>query len=444
MKSKLLIIIVLCFTKMLFAQDTLRVTTEVDSVFTPPQYVSDFGGYFMEQLPVTKAIKIGFNLATRDYNMSYMRTQMGAEYKFGKMFSLNYAVETSVITPFTSFTKKEERASKASFYRTYLGFYIEPRWYFNKKKTVNNLNGTYISFKGAYQNGSGTFYTGYKNASTWITQLNFGLQRQTLDNAFSFMQPNRVAPGYFDMNIGLGLEFRANNSIKPTFQYQIIYGNVLSKLFGTSIDGLPSSKELRENDAQWYNRINKSNTYRYFDEKKQHFKIDLANLLNLYNGKSAIGEMSMAYERKLGKSPFTINAETNFQFGSIFNLNNGYLQSYTSKNSIEPRYFYKMKRGATLGETGNNLSGVFAGFQLGIQQQEWNAKNTQSVKDSYERKQYLSAIAVWGAQSYLTKHIFIESKIGLGAKTLKNKDLNFFKKYEFSYLLGDVKVGLAF
>ena len=60
MNSKILIIIILCFAKIVTAQDTLRVETVVDSTFRTPQYETVFDDVFLSHQEAKWLFKADF------------------------------------------------------------------------------------------------------------------------------------------------------------------------------------------------------------------------------------------------------------------------------------------------------------------------------------------------------------------------------------------------
>jgi hypothetical protein len=437
MKHKILIISFLCFVNILYAQDSVRITTEVDT-FVPPQYLSDYDAFFMDDLPIRKAVKISFGGSSKDYRFQSQKVFFGYEYKFNKNISINAGIQ-SVLYSATNFSETlKPNSEKASFIFIESGLIIEPRFYFNKHKKVNNLNGNYASILTKYDPSRVTF----------SYELTFGIQQQSINTLLTIPE-NKFTPSYIDASIGFGFEIGKNRLPQPAFHYQILLGGLTSKLFGRSNpkDVIPSSADLRNSNVGWQpDYRNGRNIFRLFESRKQQFKFDLMNIINQLNPNGIIGETSFAYERKLGKSAFSINTETNFQVGKLKNQKdiNRYIEGYTWKFSIEPRYFYNKKRGVTLDESTDNLSGSFAAIQFGFQNQEWRDVSPNRLENSKNHKQYISAVALWGAQTRIFNNFFTEVKLGLGVKTSKTETLNFFQKYEAVFIPFDYKIGLAF
>jgi hypothetical protein len=437
MKRKLLIISFLCFINAIYSQDSMRLTTEVDT-FTPPQYLSDYDAFFMENLPIRKAVKMSFSGSSRDYRFQSQKIFFGYEYKFNKNISINAGIQ-SVLYSATNFSETQKsNVEKANFSYIEAGLIFEPRLYFNKHNKVNNLNGNYASILTKYD----------PKRTSFSYELTFGIQRQTINTNLTTSQ-NKFMPCYIDASIGLGFEIEKNTLPQPAFHYQILVGGLTSKLFGRSNakDVIPSTADLRNDDFGWQpDNRNGRNIFRLFEGRKHQFKVDLMNIVNQLNQNGFIGETSLAYERKLGKSAFTINTETNFQVGNLKNQKdaNRYIEGYTWKFSIEPRYFYSKKRGVTLDEPTDNLSGSFAAIQFGFQNQEWREIASSRLEDLKNHKQYISAVALWGAQTRVFNNFFVEVKLGLGVKTPKTETLDFFQKYEAAFIPFDFKVGFIF
>jgi hypothetical protein len=437
MKRKILIISFLCFIKILYAQDSVHITTEVDT-FIPPQYLSDYDAFFMEDLPIRKAVKIGFGGSSRDHRFQSQKIFFGYEYKFNKNISINAGIQ-SLFYSATNFSENDKsNVKKANFNYIEIGLLFEPRFYFNQNKKVNNLNGNYASILTKYD----------MRKTSFSYELSFGIQRQST-NTFLTTSQNKFTPGYIDASIGFGFEIEKNKLPQPAFHYQILLGGLTSKLFGRSNakDVIPSSADLRNGNFGWRpDNRNGRNIFRLFEGRKQQFKVDLMNIVSQFNQNGFIGETSVAYERKLGKSAFSINTETNFQLGKLKNQKdvNSSVEGYTWKFSIEPRYFYNKKKGAALHESTDNLSGSFAAIQFGFQNQEWREIASSRLEDLKNHKQYISAVALWGAQTRIFNNFFVEIKLGIGVKTPKTETLNFFQKYEAAFIPLDYKIGLIF
>jgi hypothetical protein len=91
MKRNLLIISFLCLTKIFYAQDSMRITTEVDT-FTPPQYVSEYNNFFLNQEPRKGMLKLSANAFIRDYGFLGTGSTLVSEFRLskGSIFTIIY------------------------------------------------------------------------------------------------------------------------------------------------------------------------------------------------------------------------------------------------------------------------------------------------------------------------------------------------------------------
>ncbi len=436
MKSFISILYIISFSQIILAQDTLKVTTEMDTAFVPPQYVKNLGEYFMDEMPVKKAFKIGFSLSNNSFLFQSIRYLYTYEYKFNRCFSINAGIGAQLSYPVSSLKGTKEGEKKTYYGRSNTCLVLEPRWYFNKNKKVNNLNGTYIALKSDID----ISFKGVKN------ELVFGIQKQILQKNFSMLRMQQYSPMFVDMSVGMGVEFYENSKPKPTFHYSVIYGGIASRLFGYSKKeaDLPSFREQRNGNGFFYEKLKVNNMVRYFDNKQHILKIDLMHLFTAFNQNNYTPKASIAYEHTIGKSPFSVNAEVAYQLGKLENSKDdkGYLKSSAWQTSIESRYYYNAKKRSVLDES-SNLSGVFAALQFGYMNQNTAEKLSTAVEEIERARNYLSLLAVFGIQTRLTKNVFVEMRVGAGARTPQYDAVKFFQKYEF-VLLQDLKLGLAF
>jgi hypothetical protein len=146
MKSKLLIISFLGVSKILLAQDSLGITTEVDT-FTPPQYVSHYDAFFLKQQPMKTMWKVASNGFIRDYGFISGETTIASEFRIAQAVSLNMAFATKTNTVFG------EQPKPKSTYNFPMQLYLEPRFYLHKKRemtqgeSADNLIGVYTGIR---------------------------------------------------------------------------------------------------------------------------------------------------------------------------------------------------------------------------------------------------------------------------------------------------------
>lgn len=440
MKSILVFIVSLFLIIDLHAQDTLQVTTEVDTAFVPPQYVSNIGEHYINELPIQKGFKIGvlgnlFNTGFLTYHNVFFlyerKIRANISINGGIIMNRAFSYPLNVLPENNTFSTTKQIYSRGS-----IALILEPRLYLKAKNKVNNLNGTYISFKSDV-----TIPFQRVNLS-----LNYGLQRQVLQNGLTFRR-SQYYPSIMDMQLGLGIVMNKDKSLQPLLHYGIYYGGLSSRLFGKRQDNelLPSSQDMQQGEGIIIEQSKIAHLARYLNDKKYSIRLDLINFFNYYNRSDYMLNTGIAFERAINKSAFSINTDWTIQWGRLPNTvaKQGYLNSTSLQILLEPRYFYNKKRGATLDITSNALSGAFGALQLAYVQNNLAEKLPLTTEKKYIQRQYISLQGVWGTQTQLLKNIFFEAKLGLGVKKGLSQSLPDYQKYSVTYST-IYKVGLCF
>jgi hypothetical protein len=109
------------------------------------------------------------------------------------------------------------------------------------------------------------------------------------------------------------------------------------------------------------------------------------------------------YERKLGKSPFSINTSLDLAYS------NGINGGFAVGGSVEPRYYYNLKKRIARGKSAHNLSGNYI------------ALNIQGNYSNYDYIGYLDTNAlVVGAGTFFGSSFSIEPRFGIQRRLFKN------------------------
>jgi hypothetical protein len=414
MKFKTLIIVFLCFSKLLFSQDSLRVETVVDSSFSPPQYVGAYDYVFTMKEPRRQLFKINIAMGP-----SILREGFSYEQKIGKAFSLQANLELireqNTAKGLESFLFKEAESLDTINFSSQKRFNIEPRWYFNMKRDMregliaDNLNGSYIGMKVGNE-----WWRGYddKTLKRLTTELVYGFQRRILTNQ------------YIDFNIGLGYGFGESNWSSWILNYQLNYGVLFDK-------------------RSWGEKPKNCDALQCFEEENKLLKIDILNLVQSLTENGYSGTTSIEYERKIGHSVWSVNSEVQLGYDNSKNIGNQNKRSigYQFKIAAEPRVYFQLKERIANGESANNLSGNFFGLNLGFTNSEKTITNKfLPANDAYDHQRFVSAAFVFGNQTRLLNQLFLGYRMGLGGRTLKGLDFSQWK----GYAVYDMKLGLCF
>jgi hypothetical protein len=418
MKYLILIINTLCLVNQGFSQDSVSVKSEMDT-FKTPQYKSDYDAFFLKQQPQKFMFKMTSNTVIRDNGFTGISLTLSPEFRLAQGVSLNLGVATQ------SFLIYGLRYEDKSSFNFPIQLFLEPRYYFNKRKEIakkesaDNLIGAYSGLK------TGIIVSPTIKGTSYFGEVVLGLQQ------LFYLKTNRgLYKDMVDLSVGLGALYNTDSKWKPSYHFQVQLGGFLENI---------TKPRLKNNDLPAL-----CDVYQCFVEEKRMLRIDLMNLLNLYGSDNLDGGLDINYEEKIGKSAFSVNFGLN---GTGYNFksnttNNSSVKGYSARLYIESRWYFKMKKEIANGSTASNLSGVYGGLQMGYQINE---------KDIYEanklsvlnKSDYFFMNSVFGQQQRILKHLFIETKGGLGLKSKKNITYLPFGNSHFN-LLAEIKVGMAF
>jgi hypothetical protein len=433
MKSKLLIIILLCFFKTLTAQDTLQVTTE-KSDFTPPQYSTAYDDVFMNKKETKWLVKVDaldfmlhlYNNDALDLRSSGKLPHLSVEFerKIKQNMSLNFGLHTN-------------RGFAVSTLKAPLSLSVEPRYYFNMVnriaagKSGNNLNGTYLGLR------TDVLLLRASNPRAiepvnYGFMLNYGIQKRVFNN------------WYMGYQVGVG----AANTTYSTSRRILLGDNTIlnnqqwqSQWESKFTVGLAFGGNKRE-------QANTCDLFRCFEEENSLWKFDIQNLIprsvkgGFFNDRRSFKMgLSAAYERKIGQSSWSINTELR---GSFFNeisfeeivsprTGKTFQTSFQRKNlniglSVEPRYYYNQKKRIAQGKSANNLSGNYFAVETSLNYvnylyPEFGWWGPQNVVYNYVR-----FAPKWGMQRRLFKNGFFDFSVTPLEYFFQLKDSPFYKK----------------
>jgi hypothetical protein len=411
MKSKLLIISFLGLSKMLLAQDSLRVTTVVDT-FTPPQYVSNYDAFFLKQQPMKTMWKLASNAFIRDYGFYSSEITIAPEFRLAQGISLNMAFAFKTNTVFG------EQPKPKSTYNVPIQLYLEPRFYLYKKKemaqgeSADNLIGVYTGIRTGVNVGPAI------KGETYFGEAVVGSQQ-----LFYLKTMRGLYKNFVDFSVGLGAAYNTVEKWKPSFHFQVLYGGLFENLINPrKNEKIPAICDV----------------FQCFVEEKRLFKIDLMNLMTIADADNLDGGLDIEYEEKIKKSVFSVTVGANVR-GYKFLKGRSKVEGLTLKTYVEPRWYYRMKKDIADGSSANNLSGFFGALQFGFQHNAYRATTLSDV----QKTDYFYTHLIWGQQQRLLKFLFFEGKFGLGWKSPKTIAYQLLGNSHAS-LLAEVKIGLAF
>jgi len=309
---------------------------------------------------------------------------------------------------------------------------IEPRWYINKNKqsqngqSGDNLNGIYLGLllsSNWWEDGN---FTVFKEPAAYngshqeqlknkgrnqLVLLNLGWQKRFKDNGFFNFQlgtgasHNSASVTNLTTNNGQIIDLPTLSKWKWLLNYQVSIGAVIGK---------------RSQLADPPNHF-----FEYYEAAEDMWKIDLFNLFQGLNEKGAVGQLEIAYERKINHSVFSVEGSTQYLYSHNFEMNHF---DHQFALQVAPRFYYRLKKDMQKGKTANNLSTMY--FSLPTQ---WYIGNS----ELNPRKASLQYGIAWGAQERLFKYFFYDTQFGLNLN-------EFMEEEENSPFFFKIRLGFAF
>ena len=313
------------------------------------------------------------------------------EQRFKSGFSINTQLQYNRAT---SYTILQILSDLSPYITHHYGFYIEPRWYFNRNKEIgnptdkNNIKGLYLSLlagvkylqrpnPGYYSSdGKKQFLKGQYHYST----LNLGWQRRFGNHGFLHLQ------------LGTGIQHIPQKVIEintPNFNYDIEplsrwqwvtnykvgIGLVMGSKSDTNIKGKVWSFHQADSDM---------------------WKVDLFGLLSALDKEGISGKINIGYEKGIQQSAFSLTTNLVFlKLPSIYRNNQLNIQ-------LAPRYYYNLKKRIRKGKTANNLSADYISMR-----HQWNIKRRNA---NWQEKQTFSFL--WGTQRRVFERMFFNYELG--------------------------------
>ena len=310
---------------------------------------------------------------------------------------------------------------------------IEPRWYFHKKKQINNgrsgdnLNGVYLGLllsQNWWKNGNYKIYKepDFSNArSQRETIVNKGQNQIALLN-FGWQQSFRNR-NFFIFQLGTGIS-RNTQNIRTLNARD---GQIIE------IPSLSKWKWLLNYQIGWMGTIGKKNQIEsepnhfieYYEENDAMWKIDVYNIFQGLNEKGAIGRLHISYEQKIKHSPFSLEGGIQYLYSHHFETKK-YIDQFALQ--IEPRFYYHLKKDIRSGNGANNLSSTYLGLLT-----QWNigGADLSPIRRSFQNN------LIWGFQERILKSFFIDYRVGLGLNSMVSNE-------EEDNLFQEFRLGFAF
>jgi hypothetical protein len=332
------------------AQDTTYiVTSEVNDQWTPMALVEARNQIFKLQEPVRTILKLNLTTRLAGGEQRFVDREGRTHYDTG--FGLDFGVERKLSASFSLDLGMRLKLRSLNEWLTFLETRIEPRWYYNMNRNIregkqeNNVSGNYFGLE-----FSNTLFRNSAVDYQFGLALNYGIQRRL----FNW--------GYFDLGYGVGVLHQPGSVFSRGGS--VLFTRPRARFGLAWVRPKPGASSGGYCEA-----------LRCFREERSMWKIDLLNLLDIYadyRARSLTLNPSIAYERKIGASPFSLNTEFfgrtglgMYEFGFNSTAEEYHYSFVTAGLNVQPRWYFNLKRRMAQGRSGNNLSGMYLALQAG-------------------------------------------------------------------------------
>lgn len=377
MKSKILTIIVLCFAKTLFAQDSVRIETVVDTAFKTPQYIVAYDDVFLSHKETKWLLKFDPMAWLVAYDGGIGDLRMEFERKLNQSFSINTSTSFQISNPISLYPQSRNIMQSFGFSAN-----IEGRWYYQmakniaKNKSANNLNGNYWALKTGVEfipKGWGMIFLDYVKKDTSYIQKTTKNSTKSLKSyrveANYGIQKRLFTRGYINFSFGVGLAkedgVRIEDASNSTISYQSFWRPYLHNRvsFGWALDG--QNKKTKPN-------IESCDLFRCFEEEDKLLKINLLGAIQNLDLNNVLAKTAISYE-------FWLSSKNNISLNSTLSIKGKFyssprtelnawqknsVQLFEAKATIEPRYYNKLKKSIAQGKSAHNFSGGYWGLPI--------------------------------------------------------------------------------
>jgi hypothetical protein len=371
--KKLLLLLLLVFAGKLLAQDTIKIvyTSEQDTL-VKQRFIDRYENVFMTKVPTRHMFKVGlefyplggFNYGGSGIQIGWLTA--GYEFKLTPSVSLGANI------------KSTGGWLSSSGWQGNLAASFQGRWYFDMNRRIaegrsaNNFSGNYLAI--IAENNWLDYSVNHMRAG-----VEFGLQRRFFNNG---LLDFAAGVYYFDNPHNYSNLYRKINN------FEISTRTTLGFAFG---------------DWKRARNVPACDVFRCDEVVYSQWKV-LWPIIRISH--ITTGSLGLAYERKLGNSPVSINTQISadylfMAFTSISDSEIYNTSSYQFRSSVQARHYFLQKRNIRKGRGGNNLSGFYAGPNLEYVYYHHS--------DIYNRdKRHLGAGFTYGYQKTLFRNAYVD------------------------------------
>ncbi|WP_031527440.1 hypothetical protein [Dyadobacter crusticola] len=396
-----------------FAQDTVKVAfTEEQDTLVRQRFVDRYENVFMTKVPSRHMFKVSLtflpNYLMNVKNSGNEGTQLDLGYEYKLLPSWSAGGEVGV----------------SGHQGTHVGFggvfsaKVYTRWYYDMRRriregtSVNNFTGNFLALVGEKQWGKGVALDQLQRLG-----VEFGLQRR-------FFNLGRI-------ELGVGLYYQDYKQL----EYQFLLTQHLNKSWPVAITSR-TSMGIGFGDWKRQKNIPICDVLFCEDDVQQQWKLLWPKLYlspNFLNGTVGVG-----YERKIAKSPFSLNTQSTAFYMRIAAKGLSYpldkvrvSNDFQVHSSVQLRYYLDQRRNIRRGTGGNNLSGAYIGPYA-----DHLFYHSETIFGVGKSKKHVGLGLGFGVQQTIFNKAYVDLSAGLSHNLLKTDA-------DSKRRLGSVKLGFG-
>ncbi|KQS33941.1 hypothetical protein [Dyadobacter sp. Leaf189] len=396
-----------------FAQDTTSVSfAEEQDTLVRQRFVDRYENVFMTKVPSRHMFKVGLtflpNYLISVENSSNDGTQLDLGYEYKVLPSWSVGADAGV---------SGNWGSNVGF-GGMLSAKVYTRWYYDMRRriregtSVNNFTGNFLALVGERHWGKGA-----ANNQLQRLGIEFGLQRR-------FFNLGRI-------ELGVGLYYQDFKQRESPF----LLAYHLNK---SSQFAITSRTSMGIGFGDWKRQKNLPICEVLFceDDVQQQWKLLWPKLYlspNFVNGTVGAG-----YERKIAKSPFSLNTQVTAFYMRIASKGLSYPLNRVSvsndfqvHSSIQMRYYLHQRQNIRLGKGGNNLSGPYIGPYA-----DHLFYHSETIFGVGKSKKHVGLGVGFGQQQTIFNKAYVDLSVGVSHNLLKTDA-------DSKRFLGAVKLGFG-
>lgn len=411
MRKSILILFALSIFHASSAQDSTSISfsEETGDTLIKQRFIDRYEHVFMTKVPTRQMFKIG-------YSSSEYR---GAGFQLGYEYKIRPSLSLEAIAYFQTNPTNTARLD-LNHVRPNIWVQARARWYYDMNKRVkselsaSNFSGRYI---GVY----------FDHATNLLGDTGYGKRSSRLGVLYGF-QSRFLNRGYIDFAVGLFNRdtWSGYNRVAGTYHFFRMKDAVLATMptIGIAFGDWKKAEKMPICDVL------------LCDERiHDQWKVQLPDvLIGLVNQRV---ETALAYERKVGRSSFSVNASINGWARRYKNPETYKSFNYNVAAELQLRYYLLQKMQIRRGSAGSNFSGPYGGVAVSYSFSGYNSEHLTGHFDNWHNRMVSTPLSLGYQQRFFGK-LYLDASVSYtrslhSSSPITNKPAGFLSRLNIGF-----------